>query len=59
MSGGYAPNASEKLALDDDDCSINPNKFMLGPNLGSSQGIGANHFVVDHQLSNSQIYLSL
>ena len=47
MSGGYAPNASEKLALDDDDCSINPNKFMLGPNLGSSQGIGANHFVVD------------
>ena len=59
MSGGHAPNAIEKLALDDNDRSINPNKSMLGPNLGNSQGIGANCFVVDQQLSNSQIYLSL
>jgi len=59
VSGGHAPNAIEKPALDDDDRSINPDKSMLGPNSGKSQGIGANRFVVDQQLSNSQIYLSL
>ena len=36
MSGGHAPNAIKKLALDNNDCSINPNKFMLGPNLRNS-----------------------
>ena len=59
VSGGHAPNAIEKPALDDDDRSINPNKSMLGPYLGNSQGIGANRFVVDQQLNNSQIDLSL
>ena len=47
MSGGHAPNAIEKLALDDNDRSINPDKSMLGPYLGNSQGIGANRFVLD------------
>ena len=47
VSGGHAPNAIEKPALDDDDRSINPDKSMLGSNLGNSQGIGANRFVVD------------
>jgi hypothetical protein len=59
VSGGHAPNAADKLALDDDDRSINPDKSMLGPNSGNSQGIGANCFVVDQQLNNSQIDLSL
>jgi hypothetical protein len=36
VSGGHAPNAIEKPALDDDDRSINPNKSILGPNLGNS-----------------------
>jgi hypothetical protein len=54
----HAPNAIEKPALDDDDCFINPNKSMLGLNLGNSQGISANCFVVDQQLNNSQIDLS-
>jgi hypothetical protein len=58
VSGGHAPNAIEKPALDDDDRSINPDKSMLGPNSGNSQGIGANRFVVDQQLNNSQIDLS-
>ena len=31
MSGGHAPKAVDKPALDDDDCSISPN-------LGNSQG---------------------
>ena len=47
VSGGHAPNAIEKPALDDDDRSINPNKSMLGPNSGNSQGIGTNRFVAD------------
>jgi hypothetical protein len=47
VSGGHAPNAIDKPALDDDDCSTNPDKSMFGPNLGNSQGIGANRFVVD------------
>ena len=59
VSGGHAPNAIEKPALDDDDRSINPDKSMLGPYLENSQGIGANRFVVDQQLNNSQIDLSL
>jgi hypothetical protein len=59
VSGGHAPNAIDKPALDDDNCSTNPNKSMLGPNLGNSQGIGANCFVVDQQLNNSQIDLLL
>jgi hypothetical protein len=59
VSGGHAPNAIEKPALDDDDRSINPDKSMLGPYLGNSQGISVNRFVVDQQLNNSQIDLSL
>jgi hypothetical protein len=47
VSERHAPNAVNKLALDDDDRSINPNKSMLGPNLRNNQGIGANYFVVD------------
>jgi hypothetical protein len=47
MSGGHALNAIDKPTLDDDDRSINPNKSILSPDLGNSQGIGANHFVVD------------
>jgi hypothetical protein len=47
VSGGHAPNAIEKPALDNDNRFVNPNKSMLGPNLGNSQGIGANYFVVD------------
>jgi hypothetical protein len=43
ISGRHAPNAIDKPTLDDDD----PNKSMLGPDLGNSQGIGANRFVVD------------
>ena len=58
MSGGHAPNAINKPALDDDDRSINLDKSMLGPNSGNSQGIGANRFVVDQQLNNSQVDLS-
>jgi hypothetical protein len=59
VSGGHTPNAIKKPALDGDDLSINPDKSMLGPNSGNSQGIGANCFVVDQQLNNSQIDLSL
>ena len=59
MSGGHAPNAIDNPALDDDNCSTNPNKSMLGPNFRNSQGIGANCFVVDQQLNNSQIDLLL
>ena len=59
VSGGHAPNAVDKPALDDDDRSINPDKSMLGPNSGNSQGIGTNRFVVDQQLNNSQIDLLL
>jgi hypothetical protein len=47
VSGGHTPRAINKPTLDDNDLSINPNKSMLGPNLGNSQGIGANRFVVD------------
>ena len=36
VSGGHTPNAIEKLALDDDYYSINPNKSTLGPNLRNS-----------------------
>ena len=43
VSGGHAPNAIDKPTLDDDD----PDKSMLGPGLGNSQGISANCFVVD------------
>jgi hypothetical protein len=57
VSGGHAPNAIDKPALDDDNCSTNPDKSMLGPR--NSQGIGANCFVVDQQLNNSQIDLLL
>ena len=53
VSGGHAPNAIEKPALDDDDRSIN------SPNSENSQGIGADRFVVDQQLNNSQTDLSL
>jgi hypothetical protein len=59
VSGGHAPNAVEKLALDDDDRPTNPNKSMLGPNSGNSQGIGLNRFVVDQLLNNSQTDPSL
>jgi hypothetical protein len=59
VSRGHAPNAIDKLALDDDNCSTNPDKSMLGPYLGNSQGISANCFVVDQQLNNSQIDLLL
>jgi hypothetical protein len=59
VSGGHAPNAIDKPTLDEDNRSINPNKSMLGPDSGNSQGIGANRFVVDQQLNNSQIDLSL
>jgi len=47
VSRRYAPNAIDKLALDNDNCSTNPDKSMLGPYLGNSQGISANCFVVD------------
>jgi hypothetical protein len=47
VSGGHAPNAIEKLALDDNDRSINPDKSILGPDSGNSQGIGANRYIVD------------
>ena len=47
MSGGHAPNAIKKLALNNNDRSINPNKSMLSYNSGKSQGISANRFVVD------------
>jgi hypothetical protein len=59
VSGGHTPDTIEKPALDDDDCSINLNKSMLGSNSENSQGINTNHFVVDQQLSNSQIDLFL
>jgi hypothetical protein len=36
--GGHAPKAVNKPALDNSDCSINPNEFILGPNSGNSQG---------------------
>ena len=36
VGGGHAPKAVDKLALD------NPDESISGPNLGSSQGIGAN-----------------
>jgi hypothetical protein len=39
MSRGHAPKAVNKPALDNGDRSINPDEFILGPNLGSSQGI--------------------
>jgi hypothetical protein len=42
MSGEHAPKVVDKPALDDNDCSINLNKSISGPNLGNSQGIGAN-----------------
>ena len=42
VSGGHAPKAVNKPALDDGNRSINPNEFILGPNLRNSQGIGAN-----------------
>jgi hypothetical protein len=44
VSGGHASKAVDKPALDDDDNdrSINPNKSISGPNLGNSQGRGAN-----------------
>jgi hypothetical protein len=58
VSGGRAPKAVDKPALDDGDRSINPDEFMSGPNLGDSQGISATAFVVDQQLNNSQIDLS-
>ena len=59
VSGRHTPNAIEKPTMDDDDRSINPNKSMLGSDLGKSQGIGTNRFVVDQQLNNSQMDLSL
>jgi hypothetical protein len=36
VSGGHAPKAVDKLALD------NPDESISGPNLGNSQGISAN-----------------
>jgi hypothetical protein len=39
VSRGYVPRAVDKSALDDDNRSINPDKFILGPTLGNSQGI--------------------
>ena len=42
VSGGHAPKAVDKPALDNDDRSINPDEFISGPNLENSQGIGAN-----------------
>jgi hypothetical protein len=41
VSRGYAPKVVDKPALDNDNRSVNPNEFMLGPNLRNSQGIGA------------------
>ena len=58
VSGGHAPKVVDKPALDNDDRSVNPDEFILGPNLGNSQGIVATAFVVDQQLINSQINLS-
>jgi hypothetical protein len=47
VSGGHAPKAVDKPALDNDNRSINPDEFISGPNLGNSQGISATAFVVD------------
>jgi hypothetical protein len=58
VSRGHVPRAVDKPALDNDNCSINPDEFILGPNLENSQGIGATAFVVDQQLINLQIDLS-
>ena len=38
MSRGHAPKAVDKPALDNNDRSINPDKSILGPNSGNSQG---------------------
>jgi hypothetical protein len=42
VSRGHAPKAVDKLALDGDDHSTNPDKSISGPNSGNSQGISAN-----------------
>ena len=47
LSRGHAPKAVDKPALDNNDRSINPNKFISSPNSGNSQGISATAFVVD------------
>jgi hypothetical protein len=54
VSGGHVPKAVNKPALDNNNCSINPSKFISGPYSGNSQGISATAFVVDQQLINSQ-----
>jgi hypothetical protein len=42
VSGGHAPKAVDKPALDNDNRFINPDESISGSNSGNSQGIRAN-----------------